>query len=117
MAHNYRVKQSAEAMAPFCRVLGNVVDMETVRTLLDSVPKGTWKTYSEEGPYRGTRRQTHSVCIYEDDFSDDDAHQCITMGVGDDEKKAYAVANFVAQSHAILTDLLALYDGKPEKAP
>jgi hypothetical protein len=96
-------------------MLGKVMDMEAIRRLLDSVPKGEWKTCSEEGPFRGTNRQTHSVCIYKDDFSEsDEEHQCITTGVGDDEKNAYAVANFVAQSHTILTDLLALYDGKPE---
>jgi hypothetical protein len=77
-----------------------------LRELRAKTPQGTWMTYSEEGPYQGTTRQTHSVCIYDPTFNHDEDHVCVTTGVGDDEEQARNVAIFIAEAHTALPRLL-----------
>ena len=76
-----------------------------LRTLLATVPTDNWQTYSAEGPWKGTTRQLHSVCVY-DPQTFNGPHECITQCVGDDEKKAYQIALLIAETHNALPRLL-----------
>ncbi len=104
-----------EGQEPLARALQGLIDVDKLRALLKSVPEGPWLTYSWEGPWRNGTRQTHSVCKYNPKHIGSEEHECIASGVGDDEAKAYHVANFIAEAHTLLTGLLAALDKAAEK--